>query len=158
MLTILQVICIIGILQILFFTLYLSRKNGKILNSLSSTAYIVEDDWVFTLNMVLAGILMAPYIIAILPGMLGFIGMLFLIGMILVGASPHYKRTHKVMHYIGGYLAGIATQVVVLYIFWPLLLFWTPFIVHHIFNKQRQDTFYSESICFILMGICLLFF
>lgn len=105
----LKVLSILGILYMLGYTIWNILKNKKMLPSLSSTAYIVKHDWIFTLSMCIAGFSIAPYMIALLPGWWGFIGMFFLIGLILVGCSPHYRTVYEAMHNFGGYLAGIMT-------------------------------------------------
>ena len=158
MLVALKVLSILGIMYMLGYTIYNIVKNKKILQSLSSTAYIVKHDWVFTLSMCIAGFSIAPYMITLLPGLWGFVAMLFLIGLILVGCSPHYRTVYKFMHNIGGYLAGIMTQVAIGYIYWPLLLCWVPFLLWCIFFKSHNKTFYAEALCFITLGICLIIF
>lgn len=154
----LKVLSILGILYMLGYTIWNIIKNKKMLQSLSSTAYIVKHDWVFTLSMCIAGFSIAPYMITLLPGLWGFVAMLFLIGLILVGCSPHYRTVYEFMHNLGGYLAGIMTQVAVGYWYWPLLLVWLPFLLWCILGKSPNKTFYAEALCFITLGICLIIF
>ena len=154
----LKVLSILGIFYMLVYTIWNILKNKKMLQSLSATAYIVKSPWVFTLSMSIAGFSIAPYMIALLPGWWGMVGMLFLSGLILVGCSPHYKTIYEDMHNFGGYLAGIMTQVAVGYIYWPFLLIWLPFLLWCIFGKSPNKTFYAEALCFITLGICLLIF
>lgn len=105
----LKVLSILGILYMIGYTISNIIKIKKMLPSLSATAYIVKHDWIFTLSMSIAGFSIAPYMIALLPGWWGMVGMLFLSGLILVGCSPHYKTIYEDMHNFGGYLAGIMT-------------------------------------------------
>lgn len=154
----LKILSILGILYMLSYTIWNILKNKKMLPSLSSTAYIVKHDWIFTLSMCIAGFSIAPYMITLLSGWWGFAGMFFLIGLILVGCSPHYRTVYKFMHNIGGYLTGIMTQVAIGYIYWPLLLCWVPFLLWCIFFKSHNKTFYAEALCFITLGICLIIF
>lgn len=158
MLVALKVLSILGILYMLGYTISNIIKNKKMLPSLSSTAYIVKHDWIFTLSMSATGFSIAPYMIALLPGQWGIVGMLFLWGLILVGSSPHYKTVYEAMHNFGGYLAGIMTQIAVGYLYWPLLLPWIPFLLWCIFFKSPNKTFYAEALCFITLGICLIIF
>lgn len=158
MLVALKVLSILGILYMLGYTVWNSVKNKKMLQSLSSTAYIVKYDWWFTISMCITGFSIAPYMIALLPEWWGFIGMLFLIGLILVGCSPHYKTVYETMHNFGGYLAGIMSQIVVGYLYWPLLLPWIPFLLWCIFCKSPNKTFYAEALCFITLSISLIIF
>jgi hypothetical protein len=68
MLVALKILSILGIMYMLGYTISNIIKNKKMLPSLSSTAYIVKHDWIFTLSMSATGFSIAPYMIALLPG------------------------------------------------------------------------------------------
>lgn len=86
---------IIGSLLLMVYTILMAKKKGCPLCSLSETAYIVKSPNVFTFVIVMGAFLMTPQMIVNTSGWVGFLGIVFLFGMMMVGASPHFGLLAK---------------------------------------------------------------
>ena len=141
------------------------RRAGELPDSVSSFAYYVGalpfSLWCVTMVL----LLYVPIVQAMLPyGDVGSAaGVLTLSGIMLVSASPYYRTENKVLHYAGGYLFGIASQVVVALLCPWLLLGWIIFCVfvlvttflHHFRSWKENATIVSEGICFLTLIVSL---
>ena len=141
------------LLYLLIYILYSIFKNGKIINSLSQTAYIIQSKQIFCFTFWLVGIILVyPLSQISIP-----ISLLFTIGIFGVGLTPFYRTNGKWLHYGGGILSGITSQLLVYLVNPYLLIPWIPYIFYYVFYPDDNTTFWAEIICFInIFGILLI--
>lgn len=136
----------------IFYILYCTNKNGKILLSFSQTAYILKNKNIFLITFWLIGLILIFPLSQINP----LFALIFSLGMFLVGISPYYKTYSKKLHYFGGYISGISSQILVSIVNPLYLLFWIPYFLYLIFIKDSNSTFWAEFICFINLFLTIL--
>ena len=141
------------LLYLLIYILYSIFKNGKTINSLSQTAYIIQSKQIFCFTFWLVGIILVyPLSQISIP-----ISLLFTIGIFGVGLTPFYRANGKWLHYGGGILSGITSQLLVYLVNPYLLIPWIPYIFYYVFYPDDNTTFWAEIICFInIFGILLI--
>ena len=76
--------------------------------------------------------------------------------MFLVGITPYYKTYGKKLHFFGGYISGISSQILVSIVNPLYLLFWIPYFLYLIFLKDSNSTFWAELVCFINLFLAIL--
>lgn len=131
---------------------YCTIKKGQILESFSSTAYIVKSKYIYILTfLAIACVTSLPLSTINVP-----LCVMFVIGVVLVGMSPTYKSVNRYLHYTGGILAGISSQILVGIINPWLLLSWIPLIIYFLIDKRDDKVFWAEVICMITLMIILL--
>ena len=135
------------------YIVYATFKNGKILQSLSYTAYIVQDKRWFCFTFWLVGLgLVYPLSLVSVP-----LSILFVLGCFGVGLTPFYRTTGKWLHYGGGIISGITSQLLVYLVNPYLLIPWIPYLFYLIFYPDNNTPFWAEIICFInVFGILLI--
>lgn len=141
------------LLYLLIYIIYSIFKNGKTINSLSQTAYIIQSKQLFCFTFWLVGIILVYPLSQISIS----ISLLFTIGIFGVGLTPFYRTTGKWLHYGGGILSGITSQLLVYLVNPYLLIPWIPYLFYLIFYPDNNTTFWAEIICFInVFGILLI--
>lgn len=146
---------ITGALALLIYTAVMAKKKGSMPDSLSETAYIGKSR-MFTFMIATCATLMTP-ILAIAGVYDSILSMLFLLGMYMVASSPHYKRYDRLLHYGGGMLAGLATQLIV-FAHNPLLLTaWVIVPLWALLRGKEKIVFIAELICYMTISISLIF-
>lgn len=151
----LYVCSIIGFVLLLVYTAYMRVKKGYPLKSLSETAYIAKQPTTFTLIMSLVAFLITPQLIAKSEGWWGMLGMIYFIGMLMVAASPHYRKGEHALHFAGARLAAVASQFLILMRCWPIMLVWVLYLIYYI-RVRKDNTLYAEACCMLAMMIyCL---
>lgn len=161
-----MIVCLI-ISAILFIitTIWAGIKEKECPDSISSYSYHIGFTEFSLWSILMVSLLMAPLmsVLISLDNYIWVAGIVTLFGLLMVGISPKYRTENKVIHYAGGYLCGVASQVIVGFLNPMLLLFWTLFIIYFAlarfnkkFNSWRENaTFISESICFATLFISL---
>ena len=135
------------------YILYTTFKNGEILYSLSHTAYVVQDKKWFCFTFWAVGLgVVYPLSLINVP-----LSILFTLGCFGVGLTPFYHSYGKWLHYGGGYLTEIVSQILVYLVNPWLLLPWIPYIFYYVFYPDDNTIFWAEIICFInIFGILLI--
>lgn len=138
---------LVGVVSVLFAVIA-AREAKELPDSVSSFSYIVGTK-PFTAWAVLTAICLLYPTINAVGERFSWIAFLQSAGLLMVAASPLYKSENKVLHYVGGYLFGIMTQVVVAMINPWWLFAWVLFPTVYLKKDWHENaTFASEAICF----------
>lgn len=132
------------------------KKAKEMPDSVSSFSYLLGPT-TFTLWVIsLVTLLLFPTIFAV-PNH-DWIVFAMCSGLMLVGASPYYRSENKVIHYLGGYLFGITSQVLVVLSSFPYTVaLWLLFPIVFAKKTWRENaTSVSEAICFFSLIISLI--
>ena len=133
-----------------------ANKAKELPDSVSSFSYYVGDVRFSLWATMMAAILLFSSLHALLPKH-AYIAGLMSVGLLMVAASPCYRTENKILHYIGGYLFGLASQVVVALVMPWLLVPWTLFPFVFIHRAWRENaTFIAEAICYLTLVVCLI--
>ena len=133
-----------------------AKKARELPESVSSFSYYVGDVR-FSLWATAISILLLSPALNVLPKSQSFLGALMSVGLLMVAASPCYRTENKVLHYVGGYLFGLASQVVVALVMPWLLVLWTLFPFVFIRKAWRENaTFIAEAICYLTLVVSLI--
>lgn len=132
------------------------HKNGRTPISVSSIAYIFPKG-AFSTVMAIYMLLTTPRTFEALPPGWEFVGFLCFAGVLLVAASPYFRSEWRVMHYAGGIIYGILSQVIVAMICPWLLLGWLPLAAYLIY-RPRTDTWalWAEITTGLTLALALL--
>lgn len=141
---------IIGSLLLMGYTILMAKRKGCPLCSLSETAYIVKSPNVFTFVIVMGTFLMTPQMIVNTNGWVGFLGIVFLFGMMMVGASPHYRTIGKALHMVGAFTAAISSQLLIGLTDYRFLVFWLIYGIIYLIRRKRS-VLWEEGVCFIII-------
>ena len=139
------------------YTILNMRKAKELPDSVSSFSYIsgVKS---FVLWAIITATLLGYSVVDVLPEHLGWLSFALAGGLLSVGASPLYRSENKVIHYFGGYLFGVVSQVIVFILNPYWLLLWVFFPLVFVRKGWRENaTFISELICFVNLTACILF-
>lgn len=150
---------ILVILSLLLMTGYITvgwRKSARAPISVSSIAYIFPKG-AFSAVMAIYMLLTMPRTFEALPPGWEFVGFLCFAGVLLVAASPYFRSEWRVMHYAGGIIYGILSQVIVAMICPYLLLGWLPLAAYLIY-RPRTDTWalWAEITTGLTLALALL--
>lgn len=141
------ILLILSVLLSIPVTLLAIRKAKELPDSVSSFSYYIGDILFSLWIASVASLLLFPMLHS-LPTSLVFVGGLVSAGLLMVAASPYYRTEWKVIHYFGGYLFGVGSQIVVAILETWLLCLWTVFPFIFIKHEWRENaTFISEAIC-----------
>ncbi len=134
-----------------------AKKAKELPDSVSSFSYYVGDVRFSLWATMTAAILLSSSLHALSPKHVYIAGMMS-VGLLMVAASPRYRTENKILHYIGGYLFGLASQVVVALVMPWLLTSWILFPLVFIRKSWKENaTFIAEGICYItLVGSLIL--
>ena len=128
-----------------------AKKAKELPDSVSSFSYYVGDVRFSLWATMTAAVLLFSSLHA-LPPKQGYIAGLMSAGLLMVAASPRYRTENKVLHYVGGYLFGLASQVVVALVMPWLLTSWILFPLVFIRKDWKENaTFIAEGICYITL-------
>lgn len=141
---------IIGSLLLMVYTILMAKKKGCPLCSLSETAYIVKSPDVFTFVIVVGSFLITPQMIVNTSGWVGFWGIVFLFGMMMVGASPHYRTIGKALHMVGAFTAAISSQLLIGITDYRFLAFWVIYGIIYLI-RQKRSVLWEEGVCFTII-------
>ena len=141
---------IIGSILLMVYTILMAKKKGCQLCSLSETAYIVKSPNVFTFIIVTGAFLIAPQMIVNTSGWVGFFGIVFLFGMMMVGASPHYRTIGRSLHMVGAFTAAISSQLLIGITDYRFLAFWVIYGIIYLIRRKRS-VLWEESVCFTII-------
>ena len=141
---------VIGSLLLMVYTILMAKKKGYPLCSLSETAYIVKSPNVFTFVIVMGAFLVTPQMVVNTSGWVGFFGIVFLFGMMMVGASPHYRTIGKALHMVGAFTAAISSQLLIGITDYRFLVFWLIYGIIYLIRRKRS-VLWEEGVCFAII-------
>jgi hypothetical protein len=125
-----------------------AKKAKELPDSVSSFSYYVGDVRFSLWATMTAAILLFSSLHA-LPPKHAYIAGMMSVGLLMVAASPCYRTENKVLHYVGGYLFGLASQIVVALLITWLLILWVLFPLVFIRKNWKENaTFIAEGICY----------
>ena len=94
--------------------------------------------------------LMTPQMIVNTSGWVGFLGIMFLFGMMMVGASPHYRTIGKALHMVGAFTAAISSQLLIGLTDYRFLVFWLIYGIIYLVRRKRS-VLWEEGVCFTII-------
>lgn len=139
---------IIGGITILAYTILMRIRKGKPLDSLSETAYLVSSPTTFASVLIVSSLLMMAQMMMKASDSIRFLGILFLFGMMMVGASNRYKTVDGRLHLTGAIVAAISSQLLIGLTDCRFLMIWTFYPILMLFIRKR-GVFWTEVFCFI---------
>lgn len=140
------------LIYLIVYILYFIKLDHRIPQSLSQTAYLLNNKKIFLYTFWFTGIILFyPLSLISIP-----LSLLFTLGLLWVGISPNYKQYGKIIHFGGGYLSGVVSQILVTLVNPWLLLLWLPYIIYAIFIRDDSKTFWAEMVCFSSIFLILL--
>ena len=132
----------------------ITHNNGKIPQSISETSYLtLAHKGLFSAIMGVESALLLPTLLDKSAENTQFLGFLSIIGLLMVAASPYYKTENRLMHYLGGIVAGIGSQLLIALNNPIILSSWALFPLTLLNNKGKNSVFWAEIIC-LLNIIC----
>lgn len=136
-----------------------AKKAKELPDSVSSFSYYVGDVHFSLWATMTAAILLFSSLHA-LPPKHAYIAGMMSVGLLMVAASPCYRTENKVLHYVGGYLFGLVSQIVVALLIPWLLILWVLFpLVFTRKSWKENATFIAEGICYTtLVGSLIISF
>lgn len=148
---------ILSVVLSVAMTIVAAKKAKELPDSVSSFSYYVGDVRFSLWTTTMAAVLLFTSLHA-LPPKHAYIAGMMSVGLLMVAVSPCYRTENKVLHYVGGYLFGLASQVVVALVMPWLLILWVLFPLVFIRKSWKENaTFIAEGICYItLVGILIL--
>lgn len=133
-----------------------AKKAKELPDSVSSFSYYVGDVRFSLWTTTMAVVLLFSSLLA-LPPKQGYIAGLMSVGLLMVAASPCYRTENKILHYVGGYLFGLTSQVVVALVMPWLLILWVLFPLVFIRKDWKENaTFIAEGICYFTLVVSLI--
>lgn len=133
-----------------------AKKAKELPDSVSSFSYYVGDVRFSLWATTMAAVLLFSSLHA-LPPKQGYIAGLMSVGLLMVAASPCYRTENKILHYVGGYLFGLTSQVVVALLIPWLLILWVLFPLVFIRKDWKENaTFVAEAICYLTLVVSLI--
>ena len=144
---ILQAFTITAALAAVAYLIHAIKQNKGIPDSISATAYAVENPHYFTAAMFAEAILLLPMFLEKTPDSTEWIAFLSMLGLGAVGATPNYREEGGIAHNIGAFLTGIGSQLVIALNNPIILSTWGLFPLTLIQGKNY--TFWAEIICFL---------
>ena len=138
---------VISLLLCLIFVSAMTWKNGGVLESISSTAYIVGNKISFTLILLLIGMLLLPSMLETSSENTQFLAFLTIVGLSMVAVTPNYRSEDGVQHNIGGISCCLCSQLLAAFNRPVLLLIWFPCLAYLLFFRDKNYTFWTEITC-----------
>lgn len=151
-----HLLALISLLTLIFFYAVVRIKKGAPLEAFSEAAYIVKDTSLFTSVIVLCSALLTVRMIILSTPGTGLLAMVFLFGMIAVGASPHYRRAAHTLHMAGAITAGVASQLLIGLNDYRLLALWIPYAIYYIVMRKRSMLLEEKTCLLVIAWYCLL--
>lgn len=153
------------IISILLVALYVGAAiwtRRELPDSISAMVYLLPKGdymWLWSIWLIAVSLLTFPPVIGILDadgkGVLGFLPMVCLA---FVAVWPLFDTDHKVWHYVLGFLAGVFSQVCVVYICPWWLLLWLVMVAMAVYAYvvteypawlRGKGIFVAECICYM---------
>lgn len=138
---------VLSLILCLIFISAMTWKNGGVLESISSTAYIVSNKITFTLILLLIGGLLLPSMLEASSENTQFLAFLTVVGLSTVAVTPNYRSEDGLQHNIGGVGCCICSQLLVAFNHPFLLLMWLPCLAYLLFFRDKNYTFWAEISC-----------
>jgi len=138
---------VLSLLLCLTFISVMTWKNGGVLESISSTAYLVSHKIAFTLTLLAIGGLLLPSMLERSSEGTQFLAFLTVVGLSMVAVTPNYRSEDGLQHNIGGVGCCICSQLLVVFNQPFLLLLWLPCLAYLLFFRDRNYTFWTEISC-----------
>lgn len=144
-----------AILAAIYLT-YMTCKAKEIPDSISETAYIADNQGVFTACITSFLILITGSLIQKCSPDTQFLAFLTAAGLTSVAFSPDYKTNHKIMHYGGGILSLVASQLMLIFNNSSNLLYTWGFYPLLLATNPKNWVFWAEIICMITIFLFIL--
>ncbi|MBQ9532407.1 MAG: hypothetical protein IJR71_00370 [Prevotella sp.] len=128
-------------------------KNGGVLESISSTAYIVGNKIIFTLILLFIGGLLLPTMLDVSSEDTKFLAFLTIVGLSAVAMTPNYRSEDGLQHNIGGIGCCVCSQLLVAFNQPFLLLMWLPCLAYLLFFRDKNYTFWTEITCMAIIYV-----
>ncbi len=138
---------------LLYISYWLIRKH-QLPESISALAYNAPSGW-FMSVMWACAFALAPSLIEHANDSTRFLAFFTVVGIMAVGASPLFRTENTTMHYVGGAVAGIASQTLIAFNAPCCLLPWVAFGIY-LTRKDKHYTFWAEIICIITLTLFFL--
>jgi hypothetical protein len=146
---------ILALISIAVYLICTAVKCKEIPDSISETAYIVDNPKVFTgIMLTEASLLMFP-LLQNSSENTQWLAFLTVVGLIMVALTPKYKTEGGIAHYAGGMLSGIASQALIALNEPTILYSWAAFPLLYLLSKEDY-TYWAELICLINIFIFIL--
>ena len=123
-------------------------KTRKLPESISETAYIIPR-WLFTILMMVFGLLVMPGIISVVGIGYEWLSILVVFGLWCVAASPYYKTEQVKMHYIGAAICFASALFVIILVNPLLLLIWLLYPLCLLRKTRKWWLMVAECLCFL---------
>lgn len=146
---------IAAVLAMLYLS-YMTLKAKEIPDSISETAYIADNQAVFTIGILAFTALIWFSLIQKCSPDTEYLAFLTAAGLTSVAFSPDYKTDHKIMHYGGGILALIASQLLIYFNHSANLLFTWLFYPVLVATSPKNWVTWAEFICLITIFLFIL--
>lgn len=140
-----KTVALIALLALITYLIYSTIKAKETPNSISETAYITSPKIFAGFMGALAGTL-APILLETASDTSKWSAFLTVVGLLMVHLTPKYKTENGLMHYIGGILAGISSQILVATNMPQMLYTWALFPILYFANKENW-VLWAELIC-----------
>lgn len=128
----------------------IEHNEGKIPQSISETSYLtLKHKGLFSAVMGVESALLLPTLLDKSTENTQFLGFASIVGLLAVAASPYYKTHNRVMHYVGGILAGVASQALIALNNPAILFSWALFPLTLLNEKGKNSVFWAEIICML---------
>lgn len=149
---------LIAIALLAAYTVTLCVANNEIPSSLSASVFYLPKagQWLWTAVIVSVVFLVAPTLISKASDNTQFLAFFACVGLLFVGGAPlvHDKTdTAYKVHMVGAILCAVASQLLLVFNCWWLMLVWLPYVVVFAIyfkkhKKWRTRVFWAEMTCF----------
>lgn len=140
-----KILALIALLGMIAYLIYSTIRAKEIPDSISDTAYI-NSPTAFAVFMGALTTALTPVLLETASEPSKWAAFLTIVGLLMVHLTPKYKQENGAMHYAGGILAGIASQVLVAINTPAILLSWIAYIPLFLADKDNR-VFWAELIC-----------
>ena len=149
---------ILGFAILLSYIIYIIWKDKKIPQSISATVYSLDkkNKWIYTIVILLAAFLIAPYLFEITSAIgIEIVAFFTMVGILGVGACPLIYGKKNELHYVCAILMGSSSQVIS-YLLCPYTMFlWLPYIIYTLYMENgKWNMMFGEMAMMIALLIC----
>lgn len=146
----------IAIIVSMLYVLYMTKKNGKLLSSVSETSYVAKHHWEFVVFVIFLAVYILPEMYKRCSHGTRFLIFITLAGMLMAANTPVFRSHGNTVHTWGGVLCCASSQACLAFNCPILLLAWIPFMVYFLFAKDGHCVFWAEMTCMMnIFMFCL---
>jgi len=140
----------------MIYLTYMTYKAKQIPDSISETAYIANKKSTFTVAVMAFIALLWASLVQKCTTDTEYLAFLTAAGLVAVAHSPNYKNEHKIMHYGGGILSLIASQLIIYLNNSSDLLYTWGFFPLLTATSPKNWVFWAEIICLTTIFLFIL--